>query len=163
MYGKILKVNDDQIYSWFELLTDVSNEDLAQLKFRAASDPRNTKHDLALTITRMYHGEDAAHAARAHFEKTIVNKEVPDEMPSLAISEESVTGLNVAGLVFASGSVSSKSEAIRLVQQGGVSINSTPIADPYAPISAYLVDTSKMNVLKVGKRRFFSIEFKDQI
>lgn len=163
MYGKVLKISDDQIYTWFELLTDVATAELSAIKNQASKDPRNAKHDLALVLTRMYHGEAAANAARAHFEKTIVNKDVPDEMPSLPVSFEQVTALNIAGLVYASGSVASKSEAVRMIQQGGVSINSNPIADPYAPVSAYVVDTSKMNVLKVGKRRFFSIEFKDEI
>ncbi|MEN9838643.1 MAG: hypothetical protein RL177_122 [Bacteroidota bacterium] len=151
MYGKILKVNDDQIYSWFELLTDVSNEDLALLKLRAASDPRNTKHDLALTITRMYHGEDAAHAARAHFEKTIVNKEVPDEMPEFELRADA--DLRILAVMVAAGVAPSISEARRLVQQGAVSIDGAKVADP----ALVLESAGDPLVLKSGKRTFVKL------
>jgi tyrosyl-tRNA synthetase len=151
MYGKILKVNDDQIYSWFELLTDVSNEDLAQLKLRAVNDPRNTKHDLALTLTRMYHGADAAHAARAHFEKTIVNKEIPDEMPEFELRVDA--DLRILAVMVAAGVAPSISEARRLVQQGAVSIDGAKVADP----ALVLESAGDPLVLKSGKRTFVKL------
>jgi tyrosyl-tRNA synthetase len=151
MYGKVLKVNDDLIHTWFELLTDVSNAELAELKSRAVADPRNTKHDLALTLTRMYHGDAAALAARAHFEKTIVNKEVPDEMPHFELRADA--DHRILAVMVAAGITPSISEARRLVQQGGVSLDGVKVTDP-----AMVLDTAgDPIVLKSGKRTFVTI------
>src|SRR6056297_2221792 len=68
MYGKVLSIPDDLIYSWFELISDIDVDDLPTYKDKIEEDPRNTKHELALSITRIYHGEEKAKAARDHFE-----------------------------------------------------------------------------------------------
>src|SRR5699024_2573337 len=83
MYGKVLSIPDHLIYSWFELLSDVSVDELPKYKQKVQDDPRNTKHELALVITRMYHGEEKAKAAREHFEKTVVGNAIPDDALSL--------------------------------------------------------------------------------
>ncbi len=154
MYGKVLKINDDQIYTWFELLTDVATADLEPIKEQASRDPRNAKHDLALTVTRMYHGEDAANAARAHFEKTIVNKDMPDEIPEMDASTADDNRL-VAVLVRL-GMAPSSSEARRLIQQGGVSVNEEKMSDPNVALN---VAIGEEIVIKVGKRKFVRIRF----
>ena len=74
MYGKSLSIPDELIYPYFELVTDISVDELPAIKQKAETDPRNTKHQLAFTITRMYHGEEAAVAARKHFEETVIKK-----------------------------------------------------------------------------------------
>ncbi len=154
MYGKVLKINDDQIYTWFELLTDVATAELAAIKDQATKDPRNAKHDLALTITRMYHGEDAANAARAHFEKTIVNKDMPDEMPEV---EASISDDNrLVAILVRQGMAPSSSEARRLIQQGGVSVNEEKMSDPNVALN---VAVGEDIVIKVGKRKFVRIRF----
>src|SRR5690625_7828874 len=63
MYGKILSIPDDLIYTYFELLTDEPEESLNALQNEIKTDPRNSKHKLAHTITRIYHGEEQAKAA----------------------------------------------------------------------------------------------------
>src|SRR6056297_1070663 len=60
MYGKVLSIPDNLIYRYFELVTDIATEKLPEIRERAKKDPRNTKHDLAFTITRMYHNEKEA-------------------------------------------------------------------------------------------------------
>ena len=85
MYGKSLSIPDSLIYTYFELLTDIGLDELAAMKEKAVADPRNAKHYLAYTITRMYHGEDAAKGARDHFEKTVVKKAIPDDIPEFEI------------------------------------------------------------------------------
>ena len=81
MYGKVLSIPDELIYRYYELVTDIATEKLPEIKEKAKNDPRNTKHDLAFTITRLYHGEDQAKDARQYFEQTVVNKEIPDDAP----------------------------------------------------------------------------------
>src|SRR6056297_2206000 len=60
IYGKVLSIPDNLIYRYFELVTDIATEKLPEIRERAKKDPRNTKHDLAFTITRMYHNEKEA-------------------------------------------------------------------------------------------------------
>jgi tyrosyl-tRNA synthetase len=149
MYGKMLSIPDELIYSYYELVTDVPNEELVLIKERIQSDPRNSKHDLALTVTRLYYGEDASLAARTYFEQTIINKEIPDNIPVFnfapGASERLIAIISM--LKFAP----SNGEARRLVQQGGVTINGDLISDPMMEL---LFNHGDSIVLKVGKRKF---------
>lgn len=149
MYGKALSIPDDLIYPYFELVTDVPLDQLPAVKQKAGKDPRNAKHDLAFTLVRMYHGEKAALSAKEFFEKTIVKKEIPDEMPEFVFksgSEESL--INIIKSV---GFSPSNSEAKRLILQGGVSIDGETINDLQYAIT--FKENSNI-VLKVGKRKF---------
>lgn len=148
MYGKLLKVPDELIYTYFELLSDVPTANLPSVKSRAESDPRNTKHELAFAITRMYYDEKAAMAAREHFEKTIIKKEVPDEMPEFSFEAGSHKLIEVIKSV---GFAPSNGEARRLIQQGGVSIDGEQINDIHTELN---FDNSDEKILKVGKRKF---------
>jgi tyrosyl-tRNA synthetase len=149
MYGKMLSIPDELIYSYYELVTDVPNEELVLIKERIQSDPRNSKHDLALTVTRLYYGEDASLAARTYFEQTIINKEIPDNIPVFnfapGASERLIAIISM--LKFAP----SNGEARRLVQQGGVTINGDLISDPMMEL---IFNHGDSIVLKVGKRKF---------
>jgi len=146
-----LSIPDNMIYSWFELVTDVSNERLTDLKSRIPTDPRNTKHELAWELTRMYHGPEAADAARSHFEQTVIKKEIPDDMPEIRLADGSYS---LVGLIRDHGLAPSGGEARRLVQQGGVSVDGETVVDPSFELA---VNGGTSVVLKVGKRRFARI------
>src|SRR5690625_7958892 len=81
MYFKILSITYHLIYTYFELLTDESEESLNALQNEIKTDPRNSKHKLAHTITRIYHGEEQAKDAADYFLKTVVKKSFPDDAP----------------------------------------------------------------------------------
>lgn len=149
MYGKMLSIPDNLIYTYYELVSDVPNEELGLIKERAKSDPRNSKHDLALTVTRMYYGKEAAFAARTYFEQTIINKEIPDDIPEVEYPSGSTERLIsiITSLNFAP----SNGEARRLIQQGGVSIDGVIINDATYEIN---FESGYSKVLKVGKRKF---------
>jgi tyrosyl-tRNA synthetase len=149
MYGKALSIPDDLIFSYFELVTDVPTEELPAVKAKAATDPRNAKHDLALAITALYHGMDAAIAARNHFEQTVIKKEIPDDMPvyDLPLGEPQKLVQFISSIGFAP----SNGEARRLVQQGGVSLNGETVTDIQYEIE---LSAGEEMVLKVGKRKF---------
>jgi tyrosyl-tRNA synthetase len=153
MYGKMLSIPDELIYSYYELVTDVSNEELVLIKERIQSDPRNSKHDLALTITRLYYGEEAALAARTYFEQTIINKEIPDDIPVYNFAPGATERLIsiISTLKFAP----SNGEARRLIQQGGVTINGELVSDPMMEL---IFNQGDSFVLKVGKRKFARLE-----
>ncbi|MCC5925719.1 MAG: tyrosine--tRNA ligase [Bacteroidetes bacterium] len=152
MYGKSLSIPDQLIYDYFELVTDVPLEELPVLKQKAETDPRNAKHDLALAITELYYGKEAAIKAREHFEQTVIKKEIPDDIPefSFAAGEQIRLIQLITSIKFAP----SNGESRRLIQQGGVSIDGETVSDINAEIS---IDAETSFVLKVGKRKFGKI------
>lgn len=149
MYGKSLSIPDDLIYTYFELVTDVALDELPKMKEKAQTDPRNAKHELAYAITKLYHGENGAKAAREHFEQTIINKQVPDDAPVFEIQAGEVVRILevISTLKFSQ----SNGETKRLIQQGGVSIDDEKISDVGYEFSLSKEDEK---VLKVGKRKY---------
>ncbi|MDZ7691879.1 MAG: tyrosine--tRNA ligase [Balneolaceae bacterium] len=155
MYGKVLSIPDDLIYPWFELITDVPVEQLSEYKKKAEEDPRNAKHDLAFTITAMYHGGQAAKEARQHFEQTVINKEISDEAPTFEY--EAGSEVRLLDIIADTGFTESNGQTKRLMKQGGVSIDDEKITD-----KSYVVefeDDTEL-VLKVGKRNFCYLKSK---
>jgi tyrosyl-tRNA synthetase len=148
VYGKTLSIPDALIGKYFELATDVPAERLPELARRAEASPRDAKHELAWTLARMYHGAEAADAARAHFERTIIQGEAPEDMPEVSLGAPPVGLLE---LIRRAGFAASNGEARRLVQQGAVSLDGERVDDPAAEVSSAPV------VLKVGKRRYARI------
>lgn len=155
MYGKVLSIPDDLIYSWFELITDVPVEELPAIKKRAEKDPRNTKHELALTITRMYHGEQAAKDAREHFEQTVIKKETPDDAPTFEY--EAGTEVRLLDIIADTGFTESNGQTKRLMKQGGISIDDKKITNKGYSVT-FEEDTEF--TLKVGKRNFAVVKSK---
>ncbi|MEM9663634.1 MAG: tyrosine--tRNA ligase [Bacteroidota bacterium] len=153
MYGKTLSIPDRLIYRYFELATDVPTAELAGLRAYAEDDPRNAKHKLAWTIVRMYHGEAAAQAARDHFEKTIVQGEVPDDLEEFAPALENGS-IGLLQLMNEAGLTQSNGEARRLIKQNAVSIDGAKVTDPQLEID---VAAQAPFVIKVGKRRFVRV------
>lgn len=146
MYGKTLSIPDALLGRYLDLATDAPTADLPALHAAAAANPRDAKHDLARRIVALYHGTAAADAAREHFERTIVRKEVPDEMPEVAIPAEST----LADALRLAGRAASNGEARRLVQQGGVSLDGVKQTDVFAPVDVI----AGPRVLKVGKLHY---------
>ncbi|HET8865318.1 MAG TPA: tyrosine--tRNA ligase [Gracilimonas sp.] len=149
MYGKSLSIPDDLIYTYYELVTDIKTEDLPALKKKIETDPRNAKHDLAFTIVRMYHGEEAAKGAKNHFEQTVINKEVPDDAPEFFFpaGEE----IRLLDIVAETGFSPSNGETKRMIKQGGISVDDKKITDKNHSITFKEGDEFS---LKVGKRNF---------
>jgi len=149
MYGKVLSIPDELIYSYFELITDVPVDKLPEYRKQAEKDPRNTKHKLAKIVTAMYHGEEKARAAKKHFEKTVVKGEVPDDIPERSYpagSEERLLDI-VKELEF----TSSNGETKRLIKQGGITINDDKVTEKNHSIH---FNTDTELILKVGKRNY---------
>src|SRR5699024_4565707 len=127
MYGKPPYMPYNLIYSWFELISDVPVEELPAYKQKAKEDPRNAKHELALTITRMYHGEEKALAARKYFEETVIGDAIPDDAPTLKY--ETGSKVRLLDIVADGGFTSSNGETKRLIKQGGISIDDDKVSD----------------------------------
>lgn len=154
MYGKTLSIPDNLIYRYFELATEIETARLPEISRFAKSDPRNAKHDLAFTIVAMYHGEEAATKARQHFEKTIIQGGIPDEIPEFKPEPEDDGTIGILTLLTQSGMTKSNSEARRLVTQNAVSIDGEKSTDPMLQVD---LSDAKSFVIQVGKRRFVRI------
>ncbi|MCH2449306.1 MAG: tyrosine--tRNA ligase [Gracilimonas sp.] len=149
MYGKSLSIPDDLIYTYYELVTDVETAKLPAIKEKIESDPRNAKHDLAFTIVRMYHGKDAAKAAKKHFEQTVINKEVPDDAPEFFF--ETGKEIRLLDIIAETGFSPSNGETKRMIKQGGISIDDKKVTDKNHTLTFSEGDEF---AIKVGKRNF---------
>ena len=115
MFGKVMSVSDEMMFKYYELLTQ------ADLKSVREMHPKQAKLALAQEITGRYHGKEAAGAAREEFEKVFAKKDLPDDMEEYVLK---VSSVKLSDLLAESGMVSSKNEARRLIEQGGVKIDS---------------------------------------
>ncbi|MGI9174664.1 MAG: tyrosine--tRNA ligase [Rhodothermales bacterium] len=156
MYGKTLSIPDRLIYRYFELATDVPTSELSRLEAFAEEDPRNAKHELAATVVRMYHGEAAAEQAHAHFEKTVIQGELPDDVPVYRVPTSEGNTRGLLALMTEAGLTQSNGEARRMVKQNAVSIDGEKVED--AGLELDLAARAPF-VIKVGKRRFARVEW----
>ncbi|MEX0602622.1 MAG: tyrosine--tRNA ligase, partial [Bacteroidota bacterium] len=154
MYGKTLRIPDALIYRYFELTTDITNAELSEIRLQLEGrsvNPRDIKRRLARNLVRIYHGPDAATRAEEEFDRIFIDKSLPDEIEEFRLTPDSgIT--SVIGLLTSTGLVSSKSEARRLLDQGGVTIDGDKISDANAPLPQ-----GREYILKVGKRKFLKI------
>lgn len=149
MYGKVLSIPDDLIYRYYELVTDIPTEELPAILEKAVKDPRNTKHDLAFRITRMYHGNNAAKRAKEHFEQTVIKKEIPDDAPEIEFDSGSTVRL--LDIISDANMTQSNGETKRLIKQGGVSVDDEKVSDINLELTFNEGDEYE---LKVGKRKY---------
>jgi len=148
MFGKLMKVTDEEIITYFTVLTDVTME---QIKAMADSmldgaNPMGFKKQLAFEITKMYHSEKLAQDAQDHFEKTVQSKQAVEK---LVVLESQLTVLDLAKKARPE---ESNNGLRRIIEQGGVQLNNLKLIDP-----SQVVSLNKGDKLKVGKRTIFTI------
>lgn len=156
IYGKTMSIPDNLIYTYFELVTDVSRDELIKIKKQLEDpqvNPRDLKRKLARTIVEQYYSKEAALEAEENFDKIFVRKEVPDELIEVEVTYEIVQ--NIINLIRHVGAAPSNSEARRLVEQGGVSIDGEKILNPNQSLNL-----KNNSILKVGKRKFYKLIIK---
>jgi len=149
IFGKLMSIADDLMPTYFELATEMPMDQVEQL---LAGHPMTAKKALAGEVVRMYHGEAAAAAAQAEFERVFSAQQMPEEIPEFRIprSELKEDGrIWVGRLLTLTGTAPSGREAKRLVEQGGVTLGSEKLTDPNAAVSI-----EPGQVLRVGRRRF---------
>jgi len=153
MFGKTMSIPDSVIYRYFLLATKVN--DLAEIKKtldEGKENPRNMKVRLAKEIIMQFYDQAAADAALERFEQMFVKKEVPDDIEELLLPIGSEIVL--IDLMLEKNMVTSKGEARRLIQGGGVTLNGEKVSHD----KATLIPTSQGVVLKVGKRKFLKVK-----
>lgn len=150
MYGKIMSLRDDLIPHYFELCMDTSENELRDIQAfleNKENNPRELKARLAKEITALYHGEKKSAAAEQEFEKIFKEKQFPSDISTIELRDEGP--FQLVELLVMVGLASSKSDARRLAEQGGVKINGTIEKD-----GAKFITIQPRMVVQAGKRRF---------
>lgn len=152
MFGKIMSISDDLMWSYYELLSFRPLEEVAELKagVEAGKNPRDVKVLLAKEIIARFHSEADADAAEQEFVNRFAKNQVPDEMPEF----EFEAGLPIANVLKEAGLVNSTSDAMRMIKQGAAKIEGEKIEDNK------LVPAAGTAVYQVGKRKFARITIK---
>jgi tyrosyl-tRNA synthetase len=136
MYGKIMSLKDDLIPTYFELLTDEPEAEVRQMAAAIAAgtvNPMALKKRLAFALVAQFHSPEAARAAQERFEREIQHRELPAEIPTVALPHNGAWPL--VDLLTTLGLATSKSDAKRLIEQGSVSIDGAKVADPRATVA----------------------------
>lgn len=152
IYGKTLSIPDNLIYTYFELATDVSGNELKEIGAQLTdgkTNPRDLKRQLARTLVAMYHDAQKAEEAEKEFDMIFINKGIPEDIPVFKVESGEVALLD---LILQTNFAPSKQEARRLIQQGGVTLDGEKVEDV-----ATVVKIDKEIVLKVGKRKFIKL------
>lgn len=152
IYGRTLSIPDSLIYIYFELATNVSQDELKEIRNQlddSKINPRDLKRKLARTLVSMYHGEQAAKESEEEFDRIFIKKEIPDEVPEFSLDNNQ---MNILDLIVKVNFAPSRGEAKRLVTQGGVSINGEKISNIKTDL-----EIKNGSILKVGKRKFIKL------
>lgn len=154
IFGKLMSVSDELMWRYFNLLSFRSSAEIAALRaeVEAGRNPRDAKVMLAQEIVERFHDRKAAEMALEDFEARFRRGALPDDMPEVVLNADG-SGLAIVQLLKQAGLTASTSEAIRMIEQGGVRMNGEKIED-----RALVVQSGSKVVLQVGKRRFASIE-----
>ncbi|CAK1760651.1 Tyrosine--tRNA ligase 2 [Vibrio crassostreae] len=152
MFGKIMSISDDLMWSYYELLSFRPLEEVAELKagVDAGKNPRDVKVLLAKEIIARFHSEADAEAAEQEFVNRFAKNQVPDEMPEF----EFEAGLPIANVLKEAGLVNSTSDAMRMIKQGAAKLEGEKIED------SRFVPEAGTAVYQVGKRKFARITIK---
>jgi len=158
IYGKVMSIPDPLIVDYFELVTDVPEQEIAefkeQLKDRSVN-PMNLKKRLAHEIVRQFHSKHAADEAQEHFTQVFQKREIPKETRTVELSDaiafrdeaEIEVQRDITSLLVEAGLAKSRSEANRLLAQGAIEVDGKKV-------STSLVSLKDGSIIKVGKRRF---------
>ncbi|ADL11953.1 tyrosine--tRNA ligase [Acetohalobium arabaticum] len=157
MYGKVMSIPDKLLGRYFELLTDVSLEELEEIKNGLSSGelhPMETKKRLAETIVAKYYDETTAKKAAREFERVFKDGELPEDIPQVELSSDRLEDgeLWIVKLVAATGLVDSNSQARRMIKQGAVKID----GEKYDKMNLDLEVEDGM-IIQIGKKRFAEI------
>ena len=155
IYGKTMSVTDELMFRYYELLSDLSREDIDRLKQgleEGTLHPKEIKQKLARELTARFHSEEEAVQAEQNFENVFAKHDLPDDIPEYKLSSEESVWL--PKLMADSGLVSSTSDGRRMIKQNAVSIDGEKIGD-----TDFSVEPAGELILKVGKRRFCRVVF----
>jgi len=161
IYGKVMSIPDLLIVDYFELVTDVPEQEIAEFKKQLETrsvNPMNLKKRLAHEIVRQFHGKQAADEAQEHFTQVFQKREIPKETRTAELHGvirpsgklEIEVQRDITSLLVEAGLAKSRSEANRLLAQGAIEVDGEKV-------STSLVSLKDGSIIKVGKRRFLKM------
>lgn len=151
LYGKVMSLPDEVMITYFKLVTRYGPDRIARIEAGLASGelhPRDVKMELAREIVSILHGDEAALPAEEHFKRVFQEGRLPEEMPEYHLTE----AVRIVDIMAEAGLTHSKSQARRLIRQGGVRLDDERVTDIDAEVSP-----DGEHVLQVGKRRFLRL------
>jgi tyrosyl-tRNA synthetase len=151
MFGKLMSISDSLMWRYFDLLSFQHPDKIAEMKrsAEAGANPRDIKFQLAKEIVSRFHGgPKAGEAAQQNFIARFQRNEMPADIPELEVTA-AAGGLALSRLLKEAGLTTSTSEALRLIQQGGVRMDGERLSDP-----ALAIARGESHVFQVGKRKF---------
>lgn len=149
-FGRIMSIPDTLIDTYFRVYTDIPLKEIDDMKQLITRKPRDAKMKLAGAIVDRYHGHNIATMEREWFENTFSRGQIPDDLPTLALVNDTMEALD---LVLLARPGKSNSDTRRFIKQGAVELNGEKLKDPDAELHLQTND-----ILKVGKRTWFRIE-----
>ena len=154
MFGKIMSISDDLMWRWFELLSFISEKEIASLKneMDAGKNPRDIKFILAEELVNRFHADGDGEACKEAFLQRFQKGLMPEDIPGISIDIDG-DSMPLVNLLKNTEMVSSTSEAARLIKQGGVKIDSKKVEDPKLEIKK-----GSEAIYQVGKRKFLKIK-----
>jgi len=159
MFGKVMSIPDSLMLTYWRLLTGLGKRDLDLVEERLANGdyhPAEAKRDLAERLVSLYHAQQQAGEARAHFDRVFKEKDRPELIPEAALPPEVVQNGSVwlPRLLSTLKLAASNGEARRLIEQGGVRLDDAVLQDPSVEL-----DPARLHgcVIQVGKRKFLRI------
>ena len=150
IFGKLMSISDELMWRYIELLSFESPQKINEKKraIEQGGNPRNVKFDFAKEIVTRFHGLQAAEAAAADFEARFKRDEIPDNIPEVRLIS-SGDGLAIPQVLKQAGLTASTSEALRMIEQGGVRLNGEKVSD-----KTLRLGKGETAILQVGKRKF---------
>lgn len=154
MFGKIMSISDELMWRWFELLSFIPEEEISKLKSEMDSgkNPRDIKFVLAEELVDRFHNEGDGVKCKDTFLKRFQKGQMPDDIESIQADIEGDSILLV-NLLKDANMIASVSEGNRLIEQGGIKINSEKVEDQKLE-----VNKGSENIYQVGKRKFLKIK-----
>lgn len=153
IYHKVYSIPDSLILNWFELLTDVSIDEMEAIKLGledGSMNPNQVKHQLASDIVAQYYGQEEATKAKEAEAAIHSGSAIPADAPCFEIKQDSITLLD---LVSETKAMPSRGEAKKMAKNGGIKINGKAVPNPMEEITLNQGEV----VLQVGKRKFFRV------
>ena len=154
MFGKIMSISDELMWRWFELLSFITEEEIEQLKIKMkeGTNPRDIKFLLAEELVDRFHSEGEGKSCKEAFLQRFQKGQLPDDIPSVSV-DVGADGMPLTNLLKNFEMTNSTSEAMRLIKQGGVKIDSVKVEDP-----KLIVMQGQESIYQVGKRKFLKIK-----
>lgn len=152
MFGKIMSISDTLMIRYHELLSDITAVELEELKKDLASGaahPKAVKMRLGKELVARYHNKEAAEEAAGEFDRVFGKKEIPDEVETREVAWDDAGTAWLPKALVDAGVIASTSEGLRLIRQGGVSVDGEKVAS-----TDYKLSKGGEKLVKVGKRRF---------